>query len=87
VFVTVLHLQLERTIVLRALEYYQVNSARAATIMEVLKKLLESGVADGDIGRQWGGYDCGNRIVMLRGLVRFFDSMGVTQSIGPGRVG
>jgi hypothetical protein len=77
-FVTVLDLRLETTTVLRALEYYQVNSASAVSTFDDLKRLLESGMADSYIARQLWGYGYGNRIVMLRALVRFFDSIGVT---------
>jgi hypothetical protein len=80
-FVTVLDLRLETTTVLRALEYYQVNSARSVGTFDDLKRLLESGLPDSDIAKQLWGYGYGNRIVILRGLVRFFDSIGVaTQS-------
>src|ERR1700730_10977491 len=76
-FVTVLDLRLETTTVLRALEFYQVNSASSVRTFDELKRFLESGLPDIDIAKQLWGYSYGNRIVMLRGLVRFFASIGV----------
>jgi hypothetical protein len=77
-FITVLDLRLETTTVLRALEFYKVNNASSITTFDDLKRLLESGLPDIDTAKQLWGYAYGNRIVMLRGLVTFFDSIGVT---------
>jgi len=42
-----------------------------------LKRLLESRMADLDIARLLWGYAYFKRVVMLRGLVHFFDSIGI----------
>ena len=86
-FVTVLDLRLETTTVLRALEYFQVNTASKIKTFDDLKLLLESGMPDVDVARQLWGYSYGKRVMMLRGLVQFFDSIGVTTQSAFGGLG
>lgn len=76
--ITVLDLRLESTTVERALDHFRRNQAAAIRTQAELRAFLGSSLSDHKLAKSLWGYGYGHRIEMLRGLVDFFDSIGVT---------